>query len=293
MAQRQALGKGLSALIPNEGGANEDNRNKFFLCPIDKIEPNPYQPRKIFKGTELDELAESVKRHGILTPILIRRKKQDSHEFYIIAGERRWRAAQRAGLDKIPVVVKEADQDDFLHLALVENIHREDLNPMEEASAYKLLMESQDLTHEKLAEILGKSRSTITNMLRLLDLPGYIQEDVLNEVLSMGHARVLAGIQDLGKMRTIRNMIIEKGLSVRQVESYAASTRTVRNEVATVHEESDPSYIRVLSEDLKRHFGTKVDITKRSRSNRGKIVIHFNSNEELDRLLDIWGINIF
>ena len=293
MAQRQALGKGLSALIPNEGGINEDNRNKFFLCPIDKIEPNPYQPRKIFKGAELDELAESVKRHGILTPILIRRKEQDSNNFYIIAGERRWRAAQRAGLDKIPVVIKEAGQGDFLHLALVENIHREDLNPMEEASAYKLLMESQDLTHEKLAEMLGKSRSTITNMLRLLDLPGYIQEDVLNEVLSMGHARVLAGIQDLGKMRTIRNMIIEKGLSVRQVESYAASTRAVRNEVATVHEESDLSYIRVLSEDLKRHFGTKVDITKRSRSNRGKIVIHFNSNEELDRLLDIWGISIF
>ena len=291
MTQRQALGKGLSALIPDESGMNIDNSNNFFFCPVDKIGPNPYQPRKIFKEAELDAMAESIRQHGILTPILIRKKIQSGDEYYIIAGERRWRAAQRAMLDKIPAVIREAGQGELLHLALVENIHREDLNPIEEASAYKLLIEGQGLTHEKLAEILGKSRSTITNMLRLLDLPGYIQEDVLNEVLTMGHARVLAGIQDSNHMRIVRNAIIEKGLSVRQAESYAVSSKTAKTNKATAQEQSYLLYLRTLSEDLKRHFGTKVEIVKRSKASRGKIVIHFNSDEELDRLLSTWDIH--
>ena len=293
MAQRQALGKGLSALIPDDSGIGIDNSNKFFFCPVDKIGPNPYQPRKIFKEAELDAMAESIRQHGILTPILIRKKIQGSDEYYIIAGERRWRAAQRARLDKIPAVIREASQVEFLHLALVENIHREDLNPIEEASAYKLLIEGQGLTHEKLAEILGKSRSTITNMLRLLDLPSYIQEDVLNEALTMGHARVLAGIQDHTRMRAVRDAIVERGLSVRQAESYGVSSKTARINTATTQEQSYLLYLRTLAEDLKRHFGTKVEIAKRSRSGRGKIVIHFNSDDELDRLLNIWDISSF
>ena len=288
MTQRQALGKGLSALIPDESGM-EDNSNRLFLCPVDKINPNPYQPRKVFKEAELDAMAESIRYHGVIAPALIRRKIQGSDEYYIIAGERRWRAAQRAGLDRIPAVIREAGDGESLSLALVENIHREALNPIEEASAYKLLIEKEGLTHEKLAEILGKNRSTITNMLRLLDLPGYVQEDVLNEVLTMGHARVLAGIQDHSHMRAIRNVIVGKGLSVRQTESYVASGKTGRTGASTPLEQPELSYLSTLSENLKRHFGTKVEITKRSKSNRGKIVIHFNSYEELNRLLDIWG----
>jgi len=293
MIQRQALGKGLSALIPDESGADMDNSNKFFFCPVDKIGPNPYQPRKIFKEAELEAMAESIRQHGILTPILIRKKTQSSDEYYIIAGERRWRAAQRARVDKIPAVIREASQGELLHLALVENIHREDLNPIEEASAYKLLIEGQSLTHEKLAEILGKSRSTITNMLRLLDLPSYIQEDILNEVLTMGHARVLAGIQDSNHMRTVRNAIVEKGMSVRQAESYAVSSKAAKIRKITDQEQSYILYLRTLSEDLKRRFGTKVEIAKRSRSRRGKIVIYFNSDEELDRLLNAWDVSSF
>ena len=293
MKQRQALGKGLSALIPDASGMdNEDNINRLFFCPVDKIDPNPYQPRKIFKDAELDAMAESIRHHGVITPVLIRRKTQDSNEYYIIAGERRWRAAQRASLDRIPAVIREASEGELLHLALVENIHREDLNPIEEASAYKLLIESQGLTHEKLAEIIGKSRSAITNMLRLLDLPAYVQEDVLNEVLTMGHARVLAGIQDPNHIRAVRNAIIEKGLSVRQAESYIVPGKTGRTAAITPTEQPDLPYLRTLSEDLKRHFGTKVEITKKSRSNRGKIVIHFNSYEELNRLLDIWDVSL-
>ncbi|HOP48393.1 MAG TPA: ParB/RepB/Spo0J family partition protein, partial [Desulfobacteraceae bacterium] len=190
MTKRKALGKGLSALIP---GANnlEYAGDKFFQCPIEAIEPNPYQPREDFSDSELEAMVASVREKGIITPLLVSRIESG---YCLIAGERRWRAAQKAGLERVPVVVKEVTPTESLELALIENLHRKDLNPIEEAAAYSKLLEQSGETQESLARRLGKDRSSIANTIRLLKLPAFIQKDIIDGRLSMGHARVLAGI---------------------------------------------------------------------------------------------------
>ena len=217
MKKRKALGKGLSALIPDMG-ALEGQQEGFFYCPIDAIEPNPYQPRQDFSTQELEEMAGSIREKGILTPLLVSRK---GNTYQLIAGERRWRAAQIAGLDRIPVVVRETSPVEALELALVENIHRKDLNPIEEALAYKRLIEEADITHDEVAKRIGKDRTTVTNLLRLLKLPKTIQKDLINGRISMGHARVLAGVKSREIQMTLRQAVLEKGISVRVLEQLA------------------------------------------------------------------------
>jgi ParB family transcriptional regulator, chromosome partitioning protein len=277
MAKHKALGKGLSALIP-EAAERAPGEGDFFHCPIEAIEPNPYQPRQKFDEQELQELADSIREKGILTPLLVSRAENG---YRLIAGERRWRAAQKAGLSRVPVVVRETTAMESLEMAIIENIHRSDLNPLEEALAYSRWLEATQDTQDALAKRLGKDRSTITNMLRLLRLPKPIQEDLIENRLSMGHARVLAGMKSPAEQMGLREQILKKGLSVRQAEARAKRT-TPRTE--KVLETEKVMYIRSLADELQRSLGTKVEI--RTNGGRGAVVIHYYSDEELARLLE-------
>lgn len=279
MAKRKALGRGLSALIP-DADKLESVEGQFFQCPIEEIEPNPYQPRQEFSASELKDMVNSVREKGIVTPLLVTKTKEG---YQLIAGERRWRAAQKAGLERVPVVVREVSPMESLELALVENIHRKDLNPIEEALAYRKLMEETRVTQEALAKRLGKDRSSIANLLRLLKLPASIQKDVINGRLSMGHARVVAGLKTRQAQKALRDIILKKDLSVRQAEAIARREKTFRRS-NTKRAELD-YYMQSLAENLKRSLGTKVDIKKKGR--QGRIVIYFYSDDELDRLLEL------
>lgn len=278
MTKRKALGKGLSALIP-EAGEFEEEGEGYFQCPIESIEPNPLQPRQVFDNDSMKDLVESVKEKGIITPVIVTREGKG---YRLIAGERRWRAAQKAGLTRIPVVVRETTPVDSLELTIIENIHRKDLNPIEEASAYKRWLEISNATQEILAKRVGKERSTITNLLRLLTLPRPIQQNILDGSLSMGHARVLAGIKSSGEQIRVRDLILKKGLSVRQTEDLIIKKRPARSSKENMSEER--YYLQSLSDNLKRVLGTKVSIKKRGK--KGSINIYFYSDEELARLID-------
>jgi len=281
MTRRKALGKGLSALIPPHQ-SEEDAKSPFVLCPVDSIHPNPNQPRKNFPHSEFEELVASVREKGILTPLLVTSVKDG---YQLIAGERRWRAARQAGLDMVPAVVRESTAAEALELALIENIHRQDLNPIEEAQAYRQCLEAGDLTQESLAKRLGKDRSTITNVLRLLSLPDFIQADLVEDNISMGHARVLAGIKNTRDQKRLRDAIVQGALTVRQAEALAR--KPTKGPPKKSPKSEFDEYLQSLSENLKTSLGTKVDIRRRGR--RGTISIHFYSTEELDRLIEILG----
>jgi ParB family chromosome partitioning protein len=278
MVKRKALGKGLAALIP---GANrlEAGEEEYFQCPIEALEPNPLQPRQDFSPAELEELVNSVREKGIITPLLVSRTATG---YQLIAGERRWRAAQKAGLERIPVVVREVTPTESLELALIENIHRKDLNAIEEALAYRKLLEDTGATQDSLAKRLGKDRSSITNQLRLLKLPASIQKDLIDGRLHMGHARVLVGLDTTEEQNALRDMILKKGLSVRQSEALAKRRAPVRQ---SKRNGADVDYyLRSLTDKLKRSLGTKVDIKRKG--GKGHISIYFYSDDELDRILD-------
>ena len=276
MTKRQALGKGLSALIPVADKIRDEET--FFQCPIELIEPNPLQPRQEFKDSEMDELVRSIKENGIITPILISRFELG---YQLIAGERRWRAAQKAGLERIPAVVREASPIEALELALIENIHRQDLNPIEEALAYQRWLEDTKTTQEELAKKLGRERSTITNMLRLLKLPELLQKDLINNRLSMGHARVLAGVKSEGEQKRLRDLILKRNLSVRQLETLVKKPSPSQRKIK---DDETESYLNSVMDNMKRFLGTKVEIKRRGK--RGTINIHFYSDEELGRLIE-------
>jgi len=273
--QRPALGMGLDALLPDR------LEGEYFLCPVEDIRPSPQQPRQHFDPLAIDELAQSIREKGLIQPVILRRTGAEGYE--LIAGERRWRAAQKAGVQRVPVVVREISPIESLELALIENIHRKDLNPIEEALAYNRWLDDSQMTQETLAKKLGKDRTTITNMLRLLKLPQIIQKDLIDNRLSMGHARVLAGLTNQEAQKAIRDEIIKKGLSVRQVEDLVRKRERSQHRKKGNAEEDH--YMRSLAENLKRTLGTKVDLRKRGK--QGSIVIYFYSEEELDRLLEI------
>lgn len=281
MTKRRALGKGLSAIIP-EADTLTRNEGVFFQCPIEDIQPNPYQPRLEFREEELADLVNSVKEKGIITPLLVSKSDEG---YRLIAGERRWRAAQRAGLERVPVVVRETTPIESLELALIENIHRKDLNPIEEALAYSRWLEDSQTTQELLAKKVGKDRSTITNMLRLLGLPKIVQKDLIEERLTMGHARVLAGVKNLDEQKILRDLIIKKALSVRQTEALVKKGQ--QKERPKNKKDTPDHYMRSLTDSLKRSLGTKVEIKRRGK--QGSIIIHFYSDDEFDRLLEVLG----
>ncbi|MCP4682232.1 MAG: ParB/RepB/Spo0J family partition protein, partial [Desulfobacterales bacterium] len=258
MAKRKALGKGLAALIPDAQNLElDEGKGQFFQCPIEAIEPNPHQPRQDFSGPELEEMVNSVREKGIITPLLV---SKAGSGYMLIAGERRWRSAKKAGLSRVPVVVRDVTPIEQLELALIENIHRKDLNPIEEALAYKRLLEETGATQDSVAKRVGKDRSTITNLLRLLKLPGSIQKDIIDGRISMGHARVLVGVNSKQDQKVLRGAVVKKGLSVRQLEALAKK-RSAPKRAADKGHELD-YYMQSLADRLKRSLGTRVDIKK-------------------------------
>lgn len=278
---RRALGRGLSALLSDKPAITNE---EMVEIDIDLIEPNNFQPRTTFDENRLEELAQSIKANGIIQPLLVRRLSGERYQ--LVAGERRWRAAQRAGLLKVPCVVKEIPEDKMLELALIENIQRQELNAIEEAHAYKRLIETLGLTQEMVAQRVGRDRTFITNYLRLLRLPEDIQRMVEAEQLSMGHARALLGVDEPEIQRKLAKEVGEKGLSVRQIE------RTIKRIVEGEATETvtaikvDPNF-KAAEDKLRRKLSSKVHILVNQKTNGGKIEIDFFDDNDLNRIYEI------
>jgi len=280
MSKRNVLGRGLDALIPDVQ-VGEDGSASYFQCDVDLIHPNPFQPRMRFPDEELEELAESIAEQGVIQPLIVRRQGE---RFELVAGERRLRAAKMAGLSQVPVLVQDIPDDKMLETILVENIQREDLNPMEEAEAYQSLLSQLQLTQEEVARRVGKKRSTVANFLRLRQLPEPIKESLREGALSMGHARALLGAESPGLQMKAWHMVISKGLSVRATEVLVNRLKKSPPDPAPESRESSETiYLRSLAEDLARRLGTKVQIARSGK--RGKVEIEFYSDEDLHRLV--------
>ena len=273
--KRSVLGKGLDALIPAEKVGQG-----YVILGIDEIRPNTFQPRKDFDEEAINELAASIQEKGIIQPIVVR-KNMNAYE--IIAGERRWRAAQRVGLTKIPVIIKDVSDREVLELALVENLQREDLNPIEEATAYSQLIEDFGLTHEEISKRIGKERSTITNQLRLLKLPEEVREAVIKGEITAGHARALLGLESPNKMKEVLEAIRKEKLSVRKTEKLVQKLLADKQTAIKSHD-IDP-YIKHLTDELKKALGTQVQII--DKGGEGRIEIEYFSKDELERLIEI------
>lgn len=280
MAQRKALGRGLSALL----GTPELEGDPYREIDVDRILPNALQPRKNFDTEELNELAESIRMHGVIQPIVVS-PLQDGF-FQLIAGERRWRAAQRVGLSRVPAVIRDSHEESALEVALIENLQRQDLNPIEEARAYERLIIEFGLTQEEAARRVGKSRATISNMLRLLRLPTEVQEWLQENRLTTGHAKALLSLSDLNAILDSARKIIQSDYSVRQAEVLVS--RYSKDPVETTHarepsEVLDPN-VKAAIHMLEQRLGTKITIQERE--GKGRIEIHFYSLEEMNHLYE-------
>ncbi len=302
--KRRALGRGLSALLPT-APANGDTgdapkrpgpravgRRAFFSAPVEEIYPNPDQPRKRFAEAELEELAESLRTHGIIQPLAVReRPEADGGGFYLIAGERRWRAAQRAGLREVPVVVQEVSSTEAFERALVENLQRSDLNPMEEAEAYHRLVEEHGYTQEQVAERVGKERSTVANSLRLLRLPKNVRGLVEDSSLSMGHARALLALGNTADMEIVARTILAKGLSVRATEELIRKRNRggegrKSSKTSAQQKRKKSAAVRDLENRLTKALGASVTLAEDSTGKGGSIEIRYLDLDDLDRLLE-------
>ena len=280
---RQALGRGLSALIPETEPQPVEVENPTDV-DLDLLTPNRFQPRTVLDEPKLEELARSVRSSGIIQPIVVR--SVDGDRFEIVAGERRWRAAQRAGLLRVPVVVREIPDDKLLEIALVENLQRENLNPIEVAEAYQRLIADYSLTQEKVAAAVGKDRATVSNYMRLLNLPHEVQGDVAGGALAMGHARALLGLEDRAAQLRAAREVVTRGLSVRETESLVKQLGRPSMSRETSEKEAEP--VDVHTQDaqnrLRVSLGTRVRIVRRGKS--GRIEIDFGSENELHRLFE-------
>jgi ParB family chromosome partitioning protein len=292
---RKALGRGLGALIPAAPAvpqevattaAGDDDARRLHTVAIDDLVPNRQQPRRDFQAEALDGLVASIRNHGVLLPLVVRRM---GRQFEIVAGERRWRAAQRAGLSHVPAVVREADDATSLELALVENLQRQDLNPIEVAQAYEQLQMERRWTQEELAEHVGMSRPSVANLMRLLKLPRQVQQQVRAGVLGMGHARALLGLPTAALMSRIGAEVEAKGLSVRQAEERVRRARRDEGGGSAPRATGDGfgPQRRHLEEQLRTRVGTRVRI--QGSTTRGHIELHYFSADELDALIDRLG----
>ncbi len=279
MAQRKALGRGLNALL----GTPDLETDQLREIDTDRIIPNSHQPRKNFDEDALNELANSIREHGIVQPIVVR--PLEDGFFQLIAGERRWRASQRVGLARLPAVVRDAAEDSALELALIENLQREDLNPMEEAQAYERLITDFGLTQEDVARRVGKNRATIANMLRLLRLPPEVQQWLRENRLTTGHAKALLSLSDLDAILDSAKKIIQGNYSVRQAETLVAryANSSVKDDPAGGRGAVDPN-VKAAIHALEQALGTKV--TVQESGGKGKIELHFFSFEEMNRLYE-------
>jgi len=280
MSQRRGLGRGLNSLIPSSDSENLEEGG-LLTVPVSSISPNPLQPRTEMDGDSLAELSASIKEHGLIQPLIVR--QDDQGGYTLIAGERRWRAAQMAGIDKLPVVVKEASSQEMLELALIENIQRADLNPIEEAHAFRQLMDDFLLTQETVAARVGKSRSTIANTLRLLKLPTRIQAAVLGGKISGAHARALLPLDTEEAQTAVMTSIIKRELSVRQVEDIVKKINAAAKPTPKPPRSLPPEW-GYLQNQFRQTLGTRVDIQRGRKG--GKLVIHFYSDEDLQALFE-------
>lgn len=281
--KRPALGKGIGALLTS---AAQEGGKKYFVCPVEELKPHSQQPRKVFDDDKMAELVASIKEKGVIQPLVVR---QMADHYQIIAGERRWRAAQKAGLDKIPVVIQNVSEDWALEIALIENIQREDLNPMEESAAYRHLMDSFDLSQEEVAKRVGKERSTVANALRLLKLPARVKDDLLTSRISMGHARSLLSLDEERDMVEASDEVIRKRLSVRETEKLVKKIKSFEGVKQKKTEKKPDPNLEGLMGAMKQTLGTNVKLSPKGKG--GQIVITYHDLEELDRLLELFGVS--
>jgi ParB family transcriptional regulator, chromosome partitioning protein len=295
-----ALGKGFNSLLGLEqrepkieltSQAKDPRAVGSYISKLQvaAIDPNPKQPRRHFRPEDLSGLAKSIEVDGIIQPILVSKQKQ-GERFTLVAGERRWRAAQMAGLTEVPCIIKEHSPEELLRVALIENIQRADLNVIEEALAYGSLMNEFGLTQEQCAQKVGKDRSTITNTLRLLGLPNEIQQDIIESRLSMGHGRAVLALSDTKVMLRARDQIIKSGMNVRQTENLCKSLTTPKKKPAPTKEESNNADLQYVAESLRGYLRTKVKI--KGDSNKGSLEISYFSSAELQRILQTMGVKM-
>lgn len=285
---RKALGKGINALIPDfEMGVPESHEaglaNSTELL-IEEITPNRFQPRKYFDDEKLEELVTSIRDNGVLQPVVVQ-KSESGYE--LVVGERRWRASKKAGLKKIPAVIRDVTDAQALELAIIENIHRQDLNPIEEAEAYSRLSDDFALTQEMIAKKVGKSRTAVANTLRLLKLSRNIKEDLISGKLSMGHARALLGLDDSGQIEALRKEIIKEDLTVRQIESRVNNLKNPASSKPVALVSKKNIFIKDLEKQLESRLGTKVDINPKKKG--GKLVVTYYSDDDLERIQGLIG----
>ncbi len=278
--KRMALGRGLGALLPEY---EQEEAKTLVYCGIEEIVPNRSQPRKHFDESKIQELAESIKENGILEPLLVRRMDQG---YELIVGERRWRAAQKAGLKEVPVLVKETERRQALEISLIENIQREDLNPIEEAEAFKQLIEEFNISQEELSKRVAKDRTTVTNTLRLLKLPPEMREHLLQNRITSGHARAILSLENKEKQKELCTLIIKRGLSVRGAEAAAKRwSEKPKKPPAFTNKRGDlEAQLSSLQDTMRKYLGTKVHISKKG--NGGKIEIEYYSPEDLERIVE-------
>ena len=293
MAKSRGLGKGLDSLIPvgstegktkigiNSAPATEEKPDK--MVKITMVEPNRDQPRHKFDEAALNELADSIKQYGIISPIIVQDRK-DHYE--IIAGERRWRAAKIAGLKEIPVIIKNFTEQEIVEISLIENIQRENLNPIEEALAYKRLLTEFNLKQEEVAERVSKSRTAVTNSMRLLKLADEVQQMIIDEKITTGHARALITIEDTEKQIEIAKKVVDEKLSVRDIEKLVKDLNKPKKEKKAAKQIKNEFIYQDIEEKLKQSFGTKVSVIAKE-DGSGKIEIDFYSSDDLDRILDL------
>ena len=289
MSKKFGLGKGLNALIPEDTildktieKSKDAKDNDSMLVKINLIKSNDEQPRKSFDDEKIMELAESIKSNGIIQPLILRK---DKNEYIIVAGERRWRAAKSIGVKEVPAIVMELTDKQVLEISLIENIQREDLNSIEEAVAYKKLIDDFNLTQEELSKRIGKSRVAITNTLRLLNLSEDVQQYLIEGVISEGHGRALLGITDSKKQCELAQSVIDDKLSVRELELLIRKIKTDTRKIKTKSSNEGNPYYKDVMYKLENYFGTKVNIT--NKNNKGKIEIEYYSEEDLQRILEI------
>lgn len=289
--QRQALGRGLESLFSDDITSFEEieesivdeakKNNEVVELPLSELRPNPYQPRKIFDDEALNELASSIKEHGVFQPIIV---KKTIKGYDIVAGERRFRASKKAGLTTIPAIIQDFTDEEMMSIALLENLQREDLNAIEEANAYKAMLDASNLTQEELAQRVGKSRSHVTNMLGLLKLPKTVQDMVLYNKISMGHARVLSKLESKDQIEDLADKVVKDGLSVRELESLS-SDENIKRSTPIVRTKKENEY-KDVEKMLKEKLGTKVKISN------NKINISFTNVQDLNRILEIMNFDI-
>ncbi len=288
MAMKKGLGKGLDSMIPEKiidnNSGNSSNVSRETLIHISEIEPNKSQPRKFFDEDSLQELADSIKQYGIIQPLILQKKVK---YYEIIAGERRWRAARIAGLKEVPAIIKDYSPREAVEIALIENIQREDLNPIEEAQTYYRLIQEFDLKQDEVAERVSKSRAAVTNSMRLLKLDKRVQQMLIDDMLSSGHARALLSIEDNETQYILASKIFDEKLSVRETEKLVKKIMTDKPKKEVAATEDDEFIYRNLEDKIRNIIGSKVSIHKKN-NNKGLIEIEYYSNDELERIIELF-----